>query len=208
MKVSSLLGMTIAMLTLHAAIPLRADVGSWCPQGKQAFSAGKFEAANLALNSCLSSPPDDPALAAEGYAMRGETYLKDLDYEAALSDFGRAVELDPANASAWRNKAWTHYKTNELHEAVTAIGKALEADSRDTRTHHVNALILTAMGRDLAAMDAYDLAYSFEDKATVKHLQEALKAQGYKAGAIDGVYGARTRDALKKCIADRCAIPL
>lgn len=208
MNISGLLGLSLAMLVTVAPAAARADVASWCPAGQKAFSAGNYEAAKLALNSCLYSPPDDPDLAAGGYAMRGETYLRSQDYEAALSDFETAVGLSPANAAAWRSKAWVHYRRNELHPAVMAVEESLKFDAHNTETHHLHALILTAMGRQDAAMDAYDLAYSFESRATVQALQQALQNQGYKLEANDGVYGARTREALKACISDGCTIPL
>ena len=208
MKESGLFALTLALLMGSTSPSLPADVGSWCPEGQKAYSAGKFEEANTALNSCLYSPPEDSKLAAEGYVMRGETYVRRLDYEAALSDFDRALELSPQNAVAWRSKAWVHYKTNDLHPAVVAIENSLEADSHSTESHHIHALILTALGRPDAAMDAYDLAYSFESRAVVQGLQMELEKQGYDIRAIDGVYGSRTREALKKCIADGCVIPL
>jgi len=201
----------LVMFTVLAnLVPIAAvsDIGSWCPEGQRAFSAGKYEAAGLALNNCLYSPPEDPELAAEGYYMRGESYLAMEDYEAALSDFEHAVDLYAEFAPAWRSKAWVHYKQDDYHAAVVSIDTALAADPGSTETHHVHAQILTAMGRTGGAMDAYDLAYAFESRQTVQKLQQALSAQGYKVGATDGVYGARTRDALKACVADGCIIEL
>lgn len=209
MKGTRLLGLSLASCVAIAPLHVTAaDVSAWCPEGQRAYLTGDYEAANLALNSCLHSPPEDPEAAAEGYYLRGETYLERLDYQAALSDFDRAVELAPSKGEAWRSKAWVHYKLNELHPAVTAIEKALEVDARSTQSHHINAQILTALERELAAMDAYDLAYSFESRETVQRLQRALASQDYEIGAIDGIYGARTRNALKQCIADRCGLAL
>jgi tetratricopeptide (TPR) repeat protein len=194
---------TFANLLPMAAL---ADIASWCPEGQRAFSAGKYEAAGLALNNCLYSPPEDPELAAEGYYLRGEVYLAAQDYEAALGEFEKAVELDADFAPAWRSRAWVYYKQDDLHAAVVSIDTALEADPGSTQTHHVHAQILTAMGRQGGAMDAYDLAYAFESRQTVQKLQQALADQGYEVGSADGVYGNRTRDALKQCIADGCII--
>lgn len=209
MKDSGLLGLSLAICAwFGVSEALAADVSAWCPEGQRTFASGDYDAANLALNSCLNSPPADPNAAAEGYLLRGQTYVERLDYQAALSDFDHAIELAPDSANAWRSKAWVHYKLNELHPAVSAIERALEVDAHSTESHHIHAQILTAMGRKVAAMDAYDLAYSFEDRATVQSLQRALASQDYEIGAIDGVYGARTRDALKQCIADGCRLAL
>ena len=62
------------------------------------------------------------------------------------------------------------------------------------------------MDRDNQAMDAYDLAYSFEERRKIQELQKALADQGFGVGSSDGVYGSRTRNALKACIAAGCII--
>lgn len=190
-------------------IPGLAEVDQdWCAEGRQAFEAGKYEQANLSLSSCLHVPPEDAATAADGYFMRGVTYLERSDLVAALGDFDHAIELSPVHALAWQQKAWVHYSSEELHPAVVSIEESLELDPNNTRSHHIHALILTAMGRPQYAMDAYDLAYSFEKRVVVKRLQRALQGRGYNVGAIDGNYGGRTREALKSCIEDRCSFML
>lgn len=206
MKDSGFTGLLTGIVGVFVFTCVQADVSDWCPEGQKAFAAGKFEEANVALNSCLYSPPEDAIAASEGYYLRGETYMDTQDYQAAISDFDKAVELDPDNADAWRSKAWAHFKRDELHLAITAITTSVEIDSQNTESHHVHAQILVAMDRDNQAMDAYDMAYSFEDRRKVQALQQALADQGYPVGSNDGVYGSRTRDALKACIAAGCII--
>lgn len=208
MKKSGFLGLHLALLMALVSPAQGADVSGWCPEGQKTFNAGKYDDANLALSSCLYNPPEDPVLASEGYYLRGKTYFERLDYQAALSDLELAVELWPENAEAWRSKAWLHYKQDDFLPAIQSITTALEADPHNTRSNYVHASILTAMDRPKAAMDAYDLAYSFESKDTVQKLQEALQDQGFKVGSIDGVYGAQTREALKACIADKCILSM
>lgn len=167
-----------------------------------------YEEANLALSSCLYNPPEDPVLASQGYFLRGETYFDRSDYVAALSDLDLAVELWPENAPAWRTKAWVHYNQEDYLAAIQAITMALEADPHSTESNHVHATILTAMDRNSQAMDAYDLAYSFETKDTVQKLQRALEREGFNVGSTDGVYGSQTRDALKACIQADCILSM
>ncbi len=197
------------ILFLASVSPLdAADVSGWCPEGQKAFSRGNYEEANLALSSCLYEPPENPELASQGYFLRGETYFDRLDYVAALSDLDLAVELWPENAEAWRTKSWVHYKQEDYLAAIQAITNSLEADPHNTESNHVHASILTAMGRQGQAMDAYDLAYSFETRQTVEKLQRALNGEGFTVGNVDGVYGSQTREALKACIAAGCILSM
>jgi tetratricopeptide (TPR) repeat protein len=197
---------TLGLILLSTSV--HAEVGEWCPEGQKAFTSGNLDSANRALSSCLYEPPEDPVSASKGYAMRGETYFARDDYEAAASDFALAVELWPGNAPAWRSKAMVHYRLGENLEAITAITRSLEIDSMSTESHFVHATILTKMERPLLAMDAYDLGFSFESRETVQKLQRALEAAGFRLGTIDGVYGARTREALKECIAASCVLSM
>ena len=197
----------VIMLALFTPT-VHSDFSTWCPEGQKAFASGKMDAANQALSSCLYNPPEDPVFASRGYAMRGDTYFSRGDNQAAASDFTLAVELWPDNDAAWRSKAMVHYRLNEHLEAITAISRSLEISPNSTQSHFVHATILTAMERPLLAMDAYDLGFSFESSATVQKLQQALEAQGFKVGAVDGVYGAHTRGALKSCIAAGCVLSM
>lgn len=199
-----LIAASIALPEHAAAQP---DTG-WCKDGRRAFHAERYEEANKLLSSCLYSRPEDPATAADGYYMRGVTYLQRPDMEAALGDFDLAIEIFPQHAYAWQQKSWVHYLGEDYHPAIVAIENSLRNDPNNTKSHHIHALILTAMERPDQAMDAYDLAYSFERRDTIMDLQRALQAQGYSPGAVDGNYGGRTRDALKACIAAGCSFML
>lgn len=196
------------LLLVFFSSGLSADVSSWCPEGYKAYVSGDHDSANLALSSCLYSPPEESELASEGYAMRGETYASRDDYQAAVSDFDLAVELWPENAAAWRSKAMVHYRLEEYLEAVSSISRSLGINPYSTESHFVHATILTAMDRPDLAMDAYDLAFSFETRETVQTLQDALESKGFKIGSTDGVYGVRTRSALKACIAAGCELSM
>jgi len=199
--------LAMSLMLLPGAV-LAQGSGTWCPAGTKAFEARNYDDANLKLSSCLHSPPEDPQAAADGYYMRGVTYLEREDYVAALGDFDLSIERLPEHAPAWQKKAWVHYKNNELHPAIEAIGESVRLDSTNTESHHIHALILIAMGRDGLAVDSFDLAYSFERSGTVKQLQQSLRRLGYNVGAVDGNYGGRTRNALKSCITDRCSFML
>lgn len=207
MRVTGQIKTLLVFLTFFS-LPLLADISEWCPEGSKAYRSGDSESASLALSNCLYSPPEDPELASEGYAMRGETYFSQGDYQAAVSDYDLAVELWPENATAWRSKARVHFQLEDYLEAISAINRSLDINSNDTESHFVHATILTAMDRPDLAMDAYDLAFSFESRQNVQKLQQALESEGFRIGSNDGVYGVRTRNALKECIAAGCALSL
>ncbi len=49
-------------------------------------------------------------------------------YDAELTCYGRALEIDPQYATAWNNKGWALNELRRYEESITCLDKALEID--------------------------------------------------------------------------------
>jgi tetratricopeptide (TPR) repeat protein len=66
-------------------------------------------------------------LSSEDYVSRGRDFYLNEKYELALQAYNKAVEIDPANASAWFHKGLTlGFKLKKYDEAISAYQKAIE----------------------------------------------------------------------------------
>jgi len=63
---------------------------------------------------------------ARGYRMRGKTYRRLGEPDKAISDFCRAIELEPENADAFSDRALAY-----LDKSRTAISKSASQSYRD-----------------------------------------------------------------------------
>ncbi len=61
---------------------------------------------------------------AEAYLNNGNTNLEKGYYDHAISDYSKAIQLDPKFASAYNNRGYAYYKKGEYDYAWTDINKA------------------------------------------------------------------------------------
>jgi len=60
------------------------------------------------------------------YSNRGAAYAGKKHYDEAIADYDKALELNPAYATAYYNRAIAHSTRNRLDEAIADYSKALE----------------------------------------------------------------------------------
>ncbi len=56
------------------------------------------------------------------YGRRGECYRMIDDYELAIADLDRAIELDPENDYAYTSRGQTYRKTGDFLKALVGSG--------------------------------------------------------------------------------------
>lgn len=113
------------------------------------------EAADRAIEILVDSP-----------ARRSLAYLTRSDYaekiDDRIADLNQAIELDPKNIDAWRERGYAWMEENKLAEATADLKHVIEADPDDMES-------LEAMARVLAGQEKYDEALSFANR-----LKEAI----------------------------------
>jgi tetratricopeptide (TPR) repeat protein len=92
------------------------------------------------------------------YANRGATYLKQGQYQQAISDYSRAIELDPKNAVTYSNRGGGYFELGKYQEAVADHTKAIELDPNQGGYY-------TSRGNSYHLMKDYQRAFADCDKA-------------------------------------------
>lgn len=88
------------------------------------------------------SPAPPKRIEALTHLTRGAKALTDREFEYALEEINKAIELDPYNAEAYNNKSIALFKLKKYAEAIKAADKALELDPNNaTFIDNKNALI-------------------------------------------------------------------
>jgi tetratricopeptide (TPR) repeat protein len=62
----------------------------------------------------------------EAYCKRGNAYAKLQNYEAAIADLGKAVELKPDYAEAYNGRGIVFYELKQFDKAINDFSKAIE----------------------------------------------------------------------------------
>lgn len=100
--------------------------------GGQAVLAGQEDLAQLdkpveaeamqarveSLSARLRITPDDPVL----LTRRGEALFRLRDYEHAIADFDRAIQIDPKQDDAWFGRGMAHGRNGEVEKGIADLG--------------------------------------------------------------------------------------
>ncbi len=111
----------------------------------------------LAYGRSISAQPTS-----EAYNQRGIAYYDKKDWDRAIADYTEAIRLDPRNAEALNNRAWTKYIAGRPSDALTDADAALriardKAYIWDTRGH-----INEALGQKQSAISDYRKAIELD----------------------------------------------
>ena len=207
-----------ALLAAALAAPASADL---LADGADAYEAGDYAEAARAwrplaeggdrmaqfnlglLHETGRGMVEDPAEAAAWYERAAQQGVTRAQFNLALlHQTGRGVEKDGAEALYWLEVAAGHGEGVEGEQAADAAAQLAE--------------ILPAEQIDDARARAAEFAPRLEEapiqaaattlilsQGQVAELQRRLAAHGYDPGPADGVPGERTRNAVRRYLADR-----
>src|SRR5271165_6763930 len=81
-----------------------------------------------ACSALIDSLKDQPAALAAALVNRGTVYWYINKIDTALTDFDRAIALDPTNAKAFRERANTYRTEGRLDKALADANEAVRLD--------------------------------------------------------------------------------
>lgn len=149
--------------------------------------------------------PDERALA---HAMRALAHSLKGSYGAAISDYDRAISLNPDFSIALNNRAWALYKSGRAGEGLADVERALQLSPGSPHALDTRAHILQELGDPRAALSDYEKAMRFGGERMIKLYQCGLQAHGLFSGQIDGLYSQALRRSLEICVSTRGCDPL
>ena len=62
------------------------------------------------------------------YTNRGAAYYEKAEFDRAIADFTKAIDLNPKSALAYCNLGWTYEAMGDEREAIVHYRRALELD--------------------------------------------------------------------------------
>ena len=108
----------------------------------------------------------------------GEVKLKAKDYTGAITDFTKALELNPKNAEAFLNRGYAKRSIGDIGGAKVDFKLSIEADPtpKDAAAYYFRALAKSALGDNEGALSDYKRA---ADRGDAK-AKSWLKDNGHK----------------------------
>ncbi len=89
------------------------------------------------LFSCASTQPtQNESRDAKFYNNRGAAYGEKGQYDQAVSDFNKAIEIDPRYNKAYNNRGIVYRLKGQYDRAVSDFNKAIEINPLDAEAHN------------------------------------------------------------------------
>ncbi|MBM4432468.1 MAG: tetratricopeptide repeat protein [Chloroflexi bacterium] len=66
---------------------------------------------------------------------RGCELLDEGEYDEAIDEFTKAIELDPAYADAYSNRGWAYAITEQYDRAIADYNRAIELDPQNASVY-------------------------------------------------------------------------
>lgn len=93
----------------------------------------------------LANVPTD--LGPEIYVANGQLWETNGDYNKALEQYGRALEIEPDNAAALASVARLHDRQGNVDQAIEYFNKAIESEPSDPGLYSDLGMLLSKIGR-------------------------------------------------------------
>jgi serine/threonine protein kinase/predicted negative regulator of RcsB-dependent stress response len=158
------------------------EVGSLAGVVERALSKDKADrfrdaaefAATLKTLSINTTPASEKAAQlglqdAQAYNRRGLAHVSTRNYEQAIIDYTRAIELDPYYAEAYNNRSTAHLLMGNNGQAVVDCSRAIELAPDFVAAYVNRGIAYTGLrAYDLALAD-YDTALNLDSKNVYAH---------------------------------------
>ena len=124
-------------------------------------------------------PPGNNSASAMQHIQRGENFFKSGQYQAALSEFNRAIKLAPANSRAFNNRGYTYYTLRQYRPAIRDLSKSIRLNPNNAMAYNNRGNIHFLANHFDQAISDYQNAIRLDPNNPFAHqgLQQALQAQ-------------------------------
>ena len=111
------------------------------------------------LLSCASTQQEKTeSRDAEFYNNRGMAYDKEGQYDQAILDYNKALNINPRYAEAYNNRGVIYRKKGQLDRAISDYNKALKINPRDAEAYNNRGVVYLWKGEFDRAISDYNKA--------------------------------------------------
>ena len=129
-----------------------------------------------------SPSPQRPAVDPEAAKAAGNKHFKAKQYDQAIKEYTKAIEVDPLSSVYLSNRAAAYISANRFAEALEDAKAANELDPENPKVLHRSARVYVSLGRPEEALELYS---QLQPPATAKDKAPALAMQHHIKQAED-----------------------
>ena len=160
------------------------DVQGYLQSGISAQMENKLDDAITYYSEVISLQPDSSILA-KAYTARGSIYADKREYDLAIADWTKAIELAPEDAEVYYNRGTAYGDKGELDKAIQDYNKAIDLDPEDDIAYNNRGVAYHNIGDFAAAIEDYSKSIELDPHSNTYcnrgeawlHLKEWQKAK-------------------------------
>jgi len=150
--------------------------------GMARLSAKDWDGAIFGFTDALNQTTEDVPALSKGvvYNYRGRAYGMSGNYDLAIQDYNKAIELNPKYALAYTNRGFAYGRQGNSDLAIQDFTKAIKLDPNDAATYSNRGIAYSNRGVAYSDKGNYDLAIQDYNKALElePNLAEAYNNRG------------------------------
>lgn len=108
----------------------------------------------------MSGPAD--ILSAENFNKRGNDYFVKRQYDLAIIEYKKAIEIFPQYARAHSNLGYTHFEMKQYDHAIAEFTKAIESNPLYAKAYNNRGLVYFTRGEYNRAISDYNKAIAID----------------------------------------------
>jgi len=112
--------------------------------------------------SACATPPPAVENNAEAYSNRGLSWYKKGDHDQAISDFTRAIELNPRYANAYYNRGIAYDDKGQYDRAISDYTRAIELNPKHAKAYITRGIAHGSKGQFDRAISDFNAAIEID----------------------------------------------
>jgi tetratricopeptide (TPR) repeat protein len=108
------------------------------------------------------------------YSNRGAAFFNQKQYDKAMDDFNKAIELSPGNADPYQGRALILLIKRQFSQAIPDLNRAIELNPKKTTLYVIRGMAYSEIGNPRAISD-FQKACDMGSEQGCGYLQKALK---------------------------------
>jgi tetratricopeptide (TPR) repeat protein len=189
------------------AVPVlaRQESGGSCENKDKSFSVDQQ------INGCtalIQRGAQQKIGLAPAYYNRGNAYFAKGYYEQAISDYDKAIELEPNNAIVYFSRGKAYAYNNKFDEAISDYNKAIEINPKFAMAYFYRAQSYSETheyerasadyGKTIDLEPKFELAYRYSSDLYKNHLEFERRRKELKRQDLSGDYAAKRYAAIAR----------
>jgi tetratricopeptide (TPR) repeat protein len=171
--------LNVALFAVGLGLLIYMSVGDVFPQEERANATGEpMENASLVSTS---PPPNSDSVheadeTGEGdvrlaklHNDRGISYSEKGEYDLAISEFNKALEICPMLAQSYNNRGITYSKRGQYDLAISDFTKALEIEPDMAKVHYNRGITYAKQGQHALALQDFDRSIGLDPNHALAH---------------------------------------